>query len=123
MEKKIIKISDMRQSPIRHAVLPNRFIERVRAFKQVLGDVENTSPEEAIRNFMRDLHPERELIIWEHIAAVYQKFITENTITDVATKKEVYGVALSTSMGMTDFRDMKLLNQEQIKTIVFLYRV
>ena len=122
ISKKLIKISDIKQSPIRHAVLPDGFIERIRTFKQTLADVENTSLEQAVSNFQRDMHPENELRIWEHIAKVYQTFVSKNAVTDLATKKEIYSVALATSMGIEDFNNVKLLSKDQIKNLVFLYR-
>ena len=121
MEAKLIKISDLRESPIQRPILPKGFIERVRTFKQVLADVEKSSLEQAVNNFQRDMHPENELRTWEHIVEIYQSYIFENAITDLATKKEVLSAILEMSMGMEDFSNIKLLSKDQIENIIYRY--
>ena len=74
MEKKI-KVSDIQPSPVRHPVLPAALVDRIRAYKQILGDADLTSLDRAIDNFKHDANPERELEIWERIASIYQAFV------------------------------------------------
>lgn len=54
---------------MRHSVLPAALVDRIRAYKQILGDADSTSLHRAIDNFKRDANPEREVEIWEHIAS------------------------------------------------------
>jgi hypothetical protein len=118
------KISDIEPNPfIRHASLPNELIERIKKFKGLLGDVENATLEETIDSFKRDMNPEREIRIWERIASVYNAYISEKSITDLATRKEVFSVILRLSMGMRleDFKDIKILNKEQLEDIIYNY--
>ncbi len=119
MEIKKIDISKIKEGPIRHATLPDELIKRIKAFKEILADVETISLEETINNFKQDKHPEREVNIWEHITKVYQLYILEKKIIDLPTKKEVFSVVLRTSMGVTleDISDTKLLSKEQVKNI------
>ena len=123
MEIKEVEISKLRQGPIRHATLSDEFIKRIKTFKEILVDVEKISLEKTIDSFQRDMHPEREIRIWEHIAKVYQSYISEKNITDLAIKKEVFSVILRTSMGMEsgDFSNIKLLSKEQIESIIYNY--
>ena len=123
MEIKKVKISDLKAGPIRHTTLPDELIKRIKAFKQILTDVEKTSLEQTIDGFQRDMHPKNEIKIWEHIASVYQSYILEKAIKDLAIKKEVFSVVLRTSMGMEakDFNKIKLLNKEQIENIIYNY--
>src|SRR5208337_1533852 len=83
--------SDLHKGPIRHPILPEGFIDRVRRFKGILSDVDRTTLEEAIDNFKRYRHPEEELAIWERIANTYQLFLSRNPTTDLAIKKEIFG--------------------------------
>ena len=121
MEIKKVKISDLKQGSIKHPNLPNEMIERIKAFKGILAEVEPSSLEETIDGFQRDLTPEKEVKIWELIAGVYRGYITEKSLTDLAVKKEVFSVILQVSTGAkeNELQNIKLLNKEQIENIVY----
>jgi hypothetical protein len=70
--KEQLRLSDIQFGPIRHPVLPGDFIERIKAFKKILGDIDSVSIEQTIDNFKRDADPQSELIIWERIAAPFK---------------------------------------------------
>jgi hypothetical protein len=114
--------SDLHKGPIRHPVLPDSFLGRIKAFKAVLRDVDPTSLETAIDNFKRDTHPEEELAIWERIANTYQLFISHNPSSDPAIKKEVFAVLIGASMDSEDWSNIKKLNSDQINYLVANYR-
>jgi len=63
-----VRLSDLKFGPIRHPVLPDDFIERIKAFKKILSDFDAVSLEQTVDNFKRDTNPESELLIWERIA-------------------------------------------------------
>jgi len=100
MEIKKVKDSELKQDPIRRPTLSDKFIKRIKNYKHILADVEKSSLEQALDNFQRDVHPENEIKIWEYIASIYQSYISEKSITNLAIKKEVFSVILWTSMGM-----------------------
>src|SRR5438128_39372 len=112
----------LHKGPIRHLVLSDEFVDRVRRFKGTLADVDGTSLEEAMDNFKRDTHPEEELAIWERIANTYQLFLSHNPTTDLAIKKEIFAVVLGASMGADDWSNIKRLNSDQINHLVLNYR-
>ena len=89
-----------KQNVIQNPILPRGFIERVIRYKAVLGEVENSTIEEAVSNFQKDKNPERELKIWEKIAKTYQSFIEKKKISDFAQKQEVFRFILGKSMGL-----------------------
>lgn len=99
MSIKKIKISDLKSGPIRQTVLPKDFIVRVQKIKEVLKEVETSSLEEIISNFQRDLHPEKELLIWEAIANSYKINTDRNQNWSISQKrtafKELLGATLS----------------------------
>lgn len=117
-----IKISDLKQGPTRHYSLPQELVRRIKKFKQILTNVETASLEKTINDFKRDINPEKEIQIWEHIASIYQSYIFENAIIDLSTKKEVFSVILATSMGIEGFKNVKILNKDQIDNIIYRYQ-
>lgn len=122
IEIKRVKLSDLKAGPIKHATLPDDFIQRVRDFKQALAEVETTSIESTLENFQRDAHPEQELILWEHIAKMYQWTIVANAGLSLPQKKEVLGLLIGLSMGQRDFSHIKLLSKETVEEIKDRYQ-
>ena len=119
---RMIKISDIDKGPIRHPVLPESFIKRVKAYWQVLTEVEPSILQDAIHDFKYDLNPEKELIIWERIASTYQSYLSHNPTTDLATKKDVFAVLLGASMGTEEWDNIKHLTEDQINHLVLNYK-
>jgi hypothetical protein len=96
---KKMKVSDIKMSGLRHEKLPEGFIKRVIEYKKILKEVEQTSLEEAVSNFQRDLNPESELVIWEAIANFYQGKLKDYPKASLEDKKEVFKKALLYTMG------------------------
>ncbi len=122
MDIKRVKISDLKQGPIRDRVLPEGFIARVQKYKVILAEVEKTNLEETVANFMRDNDPVTELILWEHIASIYKWAMVANPSLSLDEKKDVLGLLLTLSMGSKDFSEIKKLNEETIAEIVDRYQ-
>ena len=100
--KEQLRLSDIQFGPIRHPVLPGDFIERIKAFKKILGDVDSVPIEQTIDNFKRDADPESELVIWERIASTFQLYLSHKPTTDSAIRKGIFAVLLGASMGIND---------------------
>jgi len=122
MDIRQVKMSELKMGPIRDQVLPTGFIERVRKYKAILGEVEPMTLEETVANFQRDKTPETELMLWEHIASIYQWSIVANSGLSFEQKKEVLSLLLALSMGMKDFSNIKKLTKETIDEIVDRYQ-
>lgn len=116
------KLSDLKVGPIRHATLPDDFIQRVKDFKQAIAEVDKTSLESTLDNFQRDLNPEQELYLWEHIAKMYQWSIVAHSGFSLPQKKEVLSLLLGLSMGQRDFSHIKLLSKEAVAEIKDRYQ-
>jgi hypothetical protein len=114
--------SELHKGPIRHPVLPDSLVDRIKTFKAILSNVDPTSIETAIDNFKRDTHPEEEIAIWERIANTYHLFLSHNPISDPAIRKEVFAVLIVASMGSEDWSSIKKLNSDQINYLVGNYR-
>src|SRR5437660_1239403 len=117
-----INISNLAAEPIRHHGLPGAFINRVKAFKAILGDVDTAPLEQTLDAFSRDANPTNELVIWERIANIFQQFISHNAVSDPAVKKEVLAVLLGASMGTDNWNTIKQLSRDQINHLVITYR-
>ena len=66
-------LRDLKPSSQRHETLPNTLLVRARLVHQILGDVIGRTLDEMVDLFCRDLHPHREIEVWERIAAAYQE--------------------------------------------------
>lgn len=121
MEKQI-RLSDVTFGPIRHPVLPDDYIDRIKAFKEILGDVDRASLEKTIDNFKRDANPGSELVIWERIASTFETYLLRNPTSDPAIRRDVYAVLLSASTGVEEFENIEHLSDQQIKQLVLSYR-
>jgi hypothetical protein len=119
--KKQIPLDDIRIAPIRHPVLRDGFIERIRAFKKTLGDVDEASIDQTIDNFKRDAHPESELVVWERIASTFAAYLSHHPTEDRAIRKEIFWVLLGASTGVEEFGEIKHLSIQQIKQIILDY--
>ena len=98
-----IPISKIRlDTPIRHAELPPELIERIKAWKKILFEVELIPLDKTIDDFRRDTHPEREVKVWEKIANAYQSYIKNHSVDSLEIKKEVYRIAFDFSNGNVD---------------------
>jgi hypothetical protein len=78
------KLAAIKPGEIKHVVLPDWFIERVKVFKATLAGVEPVALEAALQSFQRDTNPERELE-WERIAETYRVYISEDRIREFET--------------------------------------
>ena len=117
-----VKHSDLQFGPVRHPTLPDDFVERVKAFKAMLADVDQSSLEHTLENFKRDTNPESELLIWERIANNFQLFLSTIPTADAATRKDILAVLLGASMGTESWGNIKHLKEDQITQLIHMYR-
>jgi hypothetical protein len=124
MNDERIPVSQLRPGPIRHPQLDPDLIERIRAFKQILAEVDTSTIDQTIDNFKRDQHPASEVVIFERIAATYQLYLSHNPTDDLATKKDIFHVLVGASMGGEDFADkVRRLSKDQINHLVLNFKL
>jgi hypothetical protein len=68
---KLVEADSIKKGPIRHRALSLSFLTRALLIYEVLRGVMGMPFEEFIDNFLRDIEPDRELDVWEHIAGTY----------------------------------------------------
>ena len=79
--------------PIRRERLSDEQMARVRRVQEVFAEVDPTPLDKWVEDFRRDLDPDRELAIWERMAAAYTGYTAARRLTPEA-KKEVFVVLL-----------------------------
>lgn len=120
-----VKASELQPGPLLRDELTPEQLRRIAAIRQVLAQVEQSSPEEFNDGFKRDLHPDRELAVWEHIAKTYQTY-TERHQLSLAAKKEVFNLLLLRSM-TTSLEDilahyrLKILTPKEAQAVIDSY--
>jgi len=100
-EKKISTEYEKFNSILFHPELPNEIINRIGLFHRVIGTASGISLERTIENFKRDLHPEKELLVWEAMSITFLE-ITENyKLYDNDSQAEVFKILLGYTMGIS----------------------
>jgi hypothetical protein len=120
--KKQVRLSHLYVGSIVHPVLPDSVVERIKAFKEILGDVDRASLAETIDAFKRDAHPENELLIWERIASTFQMFLLHNPTSDPLIRKDIFAVLVGAPTGVETFPRVKHLSDQQIRHLVLNYQ-
>ena len=120
--KENLSSSDLHAGAVRHPALPGGIIDRIKTFKEILGDADSVSLAKTIDAFTRDAHPEREVAIWEYIARIFRQFLEHNPAANYADcRKEILSVLLGLSMGRKHWNSQHL-TQAQIKDLAHAYR-
>ena len=122
MRHRPIKLNQLQKGPLQHPALPEDLLHRIHAFKEILAEVDNITLDEVIDDFKRDLHPEKEVAVWEHIADIYQLYLLHNPTDDLAVKHDVFSVLLMTSLGVKDWSGIQYLDQDQIRHLILNYQ-
>ena len=121
-ELKLTNISDLKPGPIRHDRLPHSYLNRILVIYWTFSEYLSISQEETIENFKRDLHPEREIEIWERMAAVILALKCKHG-WDKQKIKAAIGLALMLSTGpLTDeFVGETKLSDSEIQLAINLW--
>lgn len=67
----LVPIASLKEGPIVHADLPKPMIVRIRLVHEALREVLARDIGRTIDGFKRDVQPERDLRVWERLAATY----------------------------------------------------
>lgn len=69
---KNVKVADLVSGPIRNELTPKQKA-RIKVIHEVFLEVFPATLEESFDDFRRDMHPDREIAIWESMAKTYLK--------------------------------------------------
>jgi hypothetical protein len=95
-----IKTEDIEVGPLRRDSLTPQQVDRLRAIRAALAEVDKNPLEKWIDAFRRDADPDREISIYEAIAQAYQTFCAVRPRT-ASQKQDAYGLLIERS-GTTD---------------------
>jgi hypothetical protein len=95
----------LRPGPIRHESLPSDLLGQIRAVYDVIGPYLDMTLEPFEIDFMRDMHPEREVALWCRIAkawlAYHEDFLGNETLPNEEERK-LLGALVAISTGVED---------------------
>ncbi len=115
----VVPISKLSIGPIRHIVLPNSYINRTKLFLNALKDAYTIDLKEAIELYKRDIHPEREIEIWEKMASIYLDY-SKTKILSTDQKRDLFQILLMSSVGPLTtelFKKTKYFSRDEIVKI------
>jgi hypothetical protein len=100
-----ILIKDIKMGgPIQHPTLPPMLMLRIQRLHGVLVEHVGMGLGEWVEGFQRDLHPEREVIIWEGLARALESFTKARGLGPLA-RGEVYKLLLTQMSGAVETND------------------
>jgi len=110
-------------APFRHDTLPEDLLIRIKTLNRLLEDVLPVPLDETVDNFRRDLHPERELIIWERIASAYLDVVGDRRAMTLDECKEVLGVLLhiSTAAPLEEVLERSTMSRQDFEQVARAY--
>ncbi len=116
-ERKLIPLSSLVSGPIRHATLPADLLIRIQNIHHVINEVFPRTLSERINDFRHDMHPEREVAVWEKIVSAYLK-LTSGQVLDLGEKREIFSALfLSSNIGLSeqDFAKYQYVTHQMIE--------
>ena len=107
-EVKEVSVSELSLGPIRHKIMSEKLLIRIKIVHHIFSDVMGGSLEHNINLFRRDARPQEEVAHWEKMAAVYLD-ATRGANISLEQRKEILQVLLAVSTkSLTDERVQKL---------------
>ena len=123
-QPEMIDPANIDPGPIRHAELPPDLLKRATALESVFADVFPMTHEKWIEGFRRDAHPEREIAIWEQIAAAYTRFLKDRNLP-IAYRREAFDLLVYRSGATVEETlkqaKLKYFTREEARRLVDLY--
>ena len=105
-------------TPIRHKVLPQSLIAKIKDIHSIFKEVFSISLEKMIDNFKRDTHPEKEVWIWEAMAETYKSYTLEHPSTFEEKKRELFMLLLDGSGAPERPGGFKHFSKDEVLEIV-----
>lgn len=87
-------------------------MERIHKLRDTLAEVYHSPVEKWVDNFKRDADPDKELAVWEKIAAGYTRYCSKRLLS-IEAKKDVFQLLLLRSMAP----EREVLNHIKLKTL------
>jgi hypothetical protein len=98
---KRVKLDSLQLGPIRHQSLSAELTARLHEIHETFFEVDGSTFEERWNDFRRDVHPDRELEIWEVLSSAYKRFCRQRDWS-LEAKREAYALLIRRSMCSED---------------------
>lgn len=101
--------SNVRPGPIQHAALSDEMLTQIRWIYDMVGPYLDTTLEAFEINFMRDMFPEDEVLLWTCIVSAWidyhKKYLGNETLSDEEEKK-LFAALIAISTGVEDVEQL-----------------
>jgi hypothetical protein len=121
----IEKISDIKVKDSGESILTTEQIDRIRIIHAILRSVFEITLEEAIESFTKDQNLEKEIIIWENMAKVFQSFEVLPGYSELQKEEAFKLILMRSSQSESCTKDAigsYSLGEEAIEFILSKYR-
>jgi len=98
-----VRLKDLKEGPIRHHDLPKSLLVRIQNIWYAIRDVLPVPLEKTIENFQRDLRPESEVHVWEHIISAANVAMDVLKTNDLATRRQLFKILFALGEGDTEW--------------------
>jgi hypothetical protein len=116
-----VNTNQLKPGPIRHEKLSDLQIQRIKKIRGAFAEVDQSSFDKWMDDFRRDADPDREIAIWERMAAAYSRYISGKNLS-LETKLDVFQVVLLRSTApaeeVLNHLTLKVLTEEDAKEIM-----
>lgn len=125
-ESQIMNPEDISRGEYIHENLPKSFLKRVKATTDVFEPIDGISYEQAVDLYKRDPDPEKNIVLWEEMARVFELFCEQNC-KSLDKKQEVYKALLIISMFPSDqvnqYLEPQILTKTEVKSLTSMYNL
>jgi hypothetical protein len=116
-----VNTNQLKPGPIRHEKLSDLQIQRIKKIRGAFSEVDQSSFDKWVDDFRRDADPDREIAVWERMAAAYSRYISGKNLS-LESKLEVFQVVLLRSSAPAEevlsHLTLKVLTAEDAKEIM-----
>jgi hypothetical protein len=107
-----VNANQLKPGPIRHEKLSDLQIQRLKKIRGAFAEVDQSSFDKWIDDFRRDADPDREIAVWERMAAAYSRYVSGKNLS-LETKLDVFQVVLLRSTAPAE----EVLNHLKLKVL------
>jgi len=104
-------------------LMEQALITRVQRLQKVFAEIDPAPLDKWLDDFSHDLHPEREILIWEAMASAYSSFVRNRNLS-IKAKEEASRLLLLHSLMVKEsliIRSRQYLTREEAKELLGLY--
>ena len=120
------KTNQIHPQPNAVSVLTENQLSRIRKIHEGLSEADPSSLDKWISDFEKDQDPEREIGVWETIAAAYQCYCSQHSL-NLDAKQDVLGILLLRSetddeVEVVKHEELKILTAQQANDVMKCYK-